>query len=91
MNLKIHGDMRWNSYYDALVSFIHKFFFSLSLFSFSFFFFLIICVVEVIVEDDLYFEQKTKTNILINLLKTFEFASDLHLIKSILKIVYELS
>jgi hypothetical protein len=65
---------------------------SLSLFFlFLFFFFLVMCVVEVIVEDDLYFEQKTKTNILINLLKTFEFASDLHLIKSILKIVYELS
>jgi hypothetical protein len=53
--------------------------------------FLVICVVEVIVEDDLYFEQKTETNKLINLLKTFEFASNLHLIKSILKMAYELS
>jgi hypothetical protein len=77
MNLKRPGDTRWSSHYGAIISFILMFSF-------------ISNAVENIVEDSLYSEQRAEANILIQPLQTFEFAFNLHLMKSVLEITNEL-
>jgi hypothetical protein len=78
MNLKRPGETRWSSYYGAIIN---------PIFMFS----SIIDTVEDIVEDGLYSEQRAEANILIQSLQTFEFAFNLHLMKSVLRITNELS
>jgi len=78
MNLKRPGDTRWSSHYGAIINLILMFS-------------SIIEAVEDIVEDGLYFEQRAEANILIQSLQTFEFAFNLHLMKSVLAITNELS
>jgi hypothetical protein len=78
INLKRLGDMRWSSHYGAIISLILMFS-------------SIINVVEDIVEDGLYSEHRVEANILIQSLQTFEFALNLHLMKSVLGITNELS
>jgi len=78
MNLKRPGDTRWSSHYGAIINLIIMFS-------------SIIEAVEDIVEDSLYSEQKAEANILIQSLQTFEFAFNLHLMKSVLGITNELS
>ncbi|XP_059429097.1 uncharacterized protein LOC132162896 [Corylus avellana] len=51
----------------------------------------VIDMVEDIIEDGLNSEQKAKTNILIQSLKTLDFAFNLHLMKNVLEITKELS
>jgi hypothetical protein len=78
MNLKRPRDTRWSSHYGAIINLILMFS-SISE------------AVEDIVEDGLYFEQREKANILFQLLQTFEFAFNLHFMKSFLGITNELS
>ena len=78
MSLKIPGDTRWSSRYGALVNLIHMFS-------------SVIDVIETIIEDGLDSDQRAEANILIGLLKTFEFVFDLHLMKGVLGISNELS
>jgi hypothetical protein len=78
MNLKRLGDARWSSHYGAIINLIIMFS-------------SIIEVVEDTVEDILYSKQRVEANILIQLLQTFEFAFNLHLMKSVLGITNELS
>jgi hypothetical protein len=78
MNLKRPGDTRWSSHYGAIISLILMFS-------------SIINAVEDIVEDGLYSKQRADANILIQSLHTFEFAFNLHLMKSVLGITNELS
>jgi uncharacterized membrane protein len=78
MNLKRPGDTRWSSHYGAIINLILMFS-------------SIIEAVEDIVEDGLYSEQRAEANILIQSLQTFEFAFNLHLMKSVLAITNELS
>jgi hypothetical protein len=78
INVKRPGDIRWSSHYGAIVSVI-------TMFS------SIINTVEDIVEDGLNSEQRTKANILIQLLQTFNFAFNLYLMKNVLGITNESS
>ena len=78
MSLERPGDTRWSSHYGALVNLIHMFS-------------SIIDVIESIIEDGLYSNQRVEANILIGLLQTFEFVFDLHLMKGVLGISNELS
>jgi hypothetical protein len=78
INLKRSGDTRWSSHYGTIISLILMFS-------------SIINVVEDIVKDGLYSEQRAEENILIQSLQTFEFAFNLHLMKSVLGITNELS
>jgi hypothetical protein len=78
MNLKRPGETRWSSHYDAIINLILMFS-------------SIIDTVEDIVEDGLYSEQRAEANILIQSLQTFEFAFNLHLMKSVLGITNEIS
>jgi hypothetical protein len=78
MNLKKHGDTRWNFHYGAIVSLI-------TMFS------SVINTVEDIVEDSLNSEQRAEANILNQSFQTFDFAFNLHLIKNVLGITNELS
>jgi len=78
MNLKRPRDTRWSSHYGAIISLILMFS-------------SIINAVEDIVEDGLYSKQRADANILIQSLHTFEFAFNLHLMKSVLGITNELS
>jgi hypothetical protein len=77
MNLKRPGDMRWSSYYGVAISLI-------TMFS------SVIDTVEDIVEDCLNSEQRADANILIQSLKTFDFAFNLHLMRNVLGITNEL-
>ncbi|XP_065626546.1 uncharacterized protein LOC136066336 [Quercus suber] len=67
-----------SSHYGALVNLIHMFS-------------SVIDVIETIIEDGLDSDQRAEANILINLLQTFEFVFDLHLMKGVLGISNELS
>jgi hypothetical protein len=78
MNLKRPGDMHWSSHYGAIISLILVFS-------------SIINAVEDIVENGLYSEQRVEANLLIQSLQTFEFAFNLHLMKSVFGITNELS
>jgi len=78
MNLKRLGETRWSSHYGSIINLI-------LIFS------SIIDIVEDIVEDGLYSEQIAEANIVIQLLQTFKFAFNLHLMKSVLGITNELS
>jgi hypothetical protein len=78
MNLNRPGETRWSSHYGAIINLILMFS-------------SIIDTVEDIVEDGLYSEQRAEVNILIQSLQTFEFAFNLHLMKSVLGITNEIS
>ena len=78
MSLKRPGDTCWSSHYGILVNFIHMFS-------------SVIDVIETIIEDGLYSNQRVEANILIGLLQTFESMFDLHLMKGVLGISNELS
>ena len=78
MSLKRPGDTCWSSHYGALVNLIHMFS-------------SVIDVIETIIEDGLYSNQRVEANILIGLLQTFESMFDLHLMKGVLGISNELS
>jgi hypothetical protein len=70
--------MHWSSHYGAIISLILVFS-------------SIINAVEDIVENGLYSEQRVEANLLIQSLQTFEFAFNLHLMKSVFGITNELS
>ena len=52
---------------------------------------LVIDVLEVVEKDGLHLEQRAEACVLINALQSFDFAFNLHLIKSVLGIANELS
>ncbi|XP_059451114.1 uncharacterized protein LOC132181905 [Corylus avellana] len=78
INLKRPRETRWSSHYGAIINRILMF---SSVFE----------AIKDIVEDGLYSEQRIEANILIQSFQTFEFAFNLHLMKSVLGITNELS
>ena len=52
---------------------------------------LVIDVLEVVEEDGLHLKQRAEACVLINVLQSFDFAFNLHLIKNVLGIANELS
>lgn len=48
-------------------------------------------MIECIMKDDLYYEQRVEANILFNYLQTFIFSFNLYLMENVLRITYELT
>ena len=76
--LKRAGDTRWGSYYDIILNLISVFC-------------SVIDVLESVKEDGNNSEQRFKACHLLNLIQSFEFIFNLHLIKNIVGVTSELS
>ncbi|XP_059658681.1 uncharacterized protein LOC132305013 [Cornus florida] len=76
--LKRASDTRWGSHYDTLISLI-------SMFS------SVIDVLEIIIDDGSYVEQRSEAKILLTLMQSFGFVFTLHLMRVVLGVTNELS
>ncbi|XP_059632918.1 uncharacterized protein LOC132275438 [Cornus florida] len=76
--LKRASDTHWGSHYDTLISLI-------SMFS------SVIDVLEIIIDDGSYVEQRSEAKILLTLMQSFSFVFTLYLMRAILGVTNELS